>query len=476
MNTIARSFGIFGETPAAARSSSSTATAAACCDSIPWFEREILQVGDAYGFIFGNGIIYNFLHEYYATGKPSPATAAQLIAARGRLDDGARGRWPSASTSASTRASSPTAIAGRARTSSPSPRRWSSRSASASSRSIAATSARDAFALLGIHTDAVGFVAELPRILARQADAPRQGDRPGGAPRRASRPTSSSSTSSTATPTYKSRATRLADAARRGRSCASYRLQRGMIALAARPVSSSFPHAQHARPLRRRDQHRAEARAQRRQLLPARGRPARHRRRRHGRARVGRGGLEDGGRHRRRALPQHRGGRRADLALQARRRRQVRRQPADRRASSWPTCASTTRRSATRTATAWAPPSSPALFLDDKVLIGHVGDSRVYRLRDGQLMQLTEDHSLLNDYIRMKRLSSDDVGKFPHKNVIVRALGMKESVQVDLLERSDEAGRHLSAVQRRAVGHGRRRRPRATSCPRSPTSTPRASG
>jgi serine/threonine protein phosphatase PrpC len=73
------------------------------------------------------------------------------------------------------------------------------------------------------------------------------------------------------------------------------------------------------------------------------------------------------------------------------------------------------------------------LFLDDKVLIGHVGDSRVYRFRDGQLTQLTEDHSLLNDYIRMKRLSSDDVGKFPHKNVIVRALGMKESVQVDLL-------------------------------------------
>ncbi len=73
------------------------------------------------------------------------------------------------------------------------------------------------------------------------------------------------------------------------------------------------------------------------------------------------------------------------------------------------------------------------MFLDDKVLIGHVGDSRVYRFRDGQLVQLTEDHSLLNDYIKMKRLSSDEAGKFPHKNVIVRALGMKESVQVDLL-------------------------------------------
>jgi protein phosphatase len=73
------------------------------------------------------------------------------------------------------------------------------------------------------------------------------------------------------------------------------------------------------------------------------------------------------------------------------------------------------------------------LFLDDRVIIGHVGDSRVYRYRDGALMQLTEDHSLLNDYIKMKKLSSDDAGKFPHKNVIVRALGMKESVQVDFL-------------------------------------------
>jgi protein phosphatase len=72
-------------------------------------------------------------------------------------------------------------------------------------------------------------------------------------------------------------------------------------------------------------------------------------------------------------------------------------------------------------------------FLDDRVLIGHVGDSRVYRYRDGQLVQLTEDHSLLNDYIKMKKLGPDEAHKFPHKNVIVRALGMKESVQVDLL-------------------------------------------
>jgi serine/threonine protein phosphatase PrpC len=71
--------------------------------------------------------------------------------------------------------------------------------------------------------------------------------------------------------------------------------------------------------------------------------------------------------------------------------------------------------------------------VDSGVYIGHVGDSRVYRLRDGKLQQLTEDHSLLNDYIKMRRLSDEEIKNFPHKNVIVRALGMKESVRVDAI-------------------------------------------
>ncbi len=80
------------------------------------------------------------------------------------------------------------------------------------------------------------------------------------------------------------------------------------------------------------------------------------------------------------------------------------------------------------------------LFLDDRVLIGHVGDSRVYRHREGKLTQLTEDHSLLNDYIRMKKVTAEEAGKFAHKNVIVRALGMKESVQVDLMADTHQVG------------------------------------
>jgi protein phosphatase len=71
------------------------------------------------------------------------------------------------------------------------------------------------------------------------------------------------------------------------------------------------------------------------------------------------------------------------------------------------------------------------LVVDDGVLIAHVGDSRCYRVRDGKLAQLTDDHSLLNDYIKMKRLTEEEIANFPHKNVIVRALGMKESVKVD---------------------------------------------
>ncbi|MGB0679435.1 MAG: Stp1/IreP family PP2C-type Ser/Thr phosphatase [Polyangiales bacterium] len=80
------------------------------------------------------------------------------------------------------------------------------------------------------------------------------------------------------------------------------------------------------------------------------------------------------------------------------------------------------------------------LVVAEGMIIGHVGDSRVYRLRNQRLEQLTEDHSLLNDYIKMKRLSPEEIANFPHKNVIVRALGMKEAVKVDLLHDRPQSG------------------------------------
>lgn len=73
-------------------------------------------------------------------------------------------------------------------------------------------------------------------------------------------------------------------------------------------------------------------------------------------------------------------------------------------------------------------------------LLGHVGDSRAYLFRHSRLGQLTRDHSLLNDYLRTHQLSASEIEAFPHKNVIVRALGMKETIQVDLVRQELEDG------------------------------------
>lgn len=67
-----------------------------------------------------------------------------------------------------------------------------------------------------------------------------------------------------------------------------------------------------------------------------------------------------------------------------------------------------------------------------RMYIGHVGDSRCYRVRDGQIRQLTRDHSLINDYIlAMPDLTEEQRNELP-KNVITRALGMQDHVIVDL--------------------------------------------
>lgn len=81
-----------------------------------------------------------------------------------------------------------------------------------------------------------------------------------------------------------------------------------------------------------------------------------------------------------------------------------------------------------------------AQLVDDRVVFAHVGDSRAYRLRDGVLEQLTEDHSLLNDYKKMANLTPEEEENFPHKNIIVRALGMKPIVKVDLQSQPQQAG------------------------------------
>ena len=77
----------------------------------------------------------------------------------------------------------------------------------------------------------------------------------------------------------------------------------------------------------------------------------------------------------------------------------------------------------------------------DKLYIAHVGDSRCYRIRGEAVQQMTRDHSLLEDYKDARPgMSDEEQKKFPHKNVITRALGMRETVQVDIRGFQIESG------------------------------------
>src|SRR5919202_5189856 len=72
-----------------------------------------------------------------------------------------------------------------------------------------------------------------------------------------------------------------------------------------------------------------------------------------------------------------------------------------------------------------------ALVEDGTVAIGHVGDSRAYLIRDGQLEQLTEDHSLVAELVRSGKLSPEEADTHPQRSVVTRALGTDPDVDVD---------------------------------------------
>jgi len=66
------------------------------------------------------------------------------------------------------------------------------------------------------------------------------------------------------------------------------------------------------------------------------------------------------------------------------------------------------------------------------VYLGHVGDSRVYRFREGKLEQMTDDHSLVGELVRAGYLTPEEAENHPQKNVILRAVGTEEGIDVDL--------------------------------------------
>jgi len=74
-----------------------------------------------------------------------------------------------------------------------------------------------------------------------------------------------------------------------------------------------------------------------------------------------------------------------------------------------------------------------ALVTTGRVAIGHVGDSRVYLRRGGEVHQLTEDHSLLAEQVRRGMLSAEEAASAPGKNILLRIIGPQPDTQVDTL-------------------------------------------
>ncbi len=74
-----------------------------------------------------------------------------------------------------------------------------------------------------------------------------------------------------------------------------------------------------------------------------------------------------------------------------------------------------------------------ALVDGDHVAIAHVGDSRAYVWRDGELTQLTRDHSLVDELVRRGRLTEEQAAEHPQRSIITRALGPEAGVEVDTM-------------------------------------------
>ena len=73
-------------------------------------------------------------------------------------------------------------------------------------------------------------------------------------------------------------------------------------------------------------------------------------------------------------------------------------------------------------------------FKAHKVWVAHVGDSRCYRYREGVLEQLTRDHSLVDEQVKLGQLTREEADRSPLRNVITRAVGSQRSVSTEISE------------------------------------------
>jgi len=72
--------------------------------------------------------------------------------------------------------------------------------------------------------------------------------------------------------------------------------------------------------------------------------------------------------------------------------------------------------------------------LGDRAIIGHVGDSRAYRVRGGQLERMTSDHSWVSEQVRLGLLTDDEAHRHPMRNIVTRALGNRNDLSVEIRE------------------------------------------
>ena len=71
---------------------------------------------------------------------------------------------------------------------------------------------------------------------------------------------------------------------------------------------------------------------------------------------------------------------------------------------------------------------------EKRILLGHVGDSRAYRLRNGRISQVSQDHSMVAELVRDGLLTPEEARRHPYRNIITRALGTSETVDADIEE------------------------------------------
>lgn len=79
------------------------------------------------------------------------------------------------------------------------------------------------------------------------------------------------------------------------------------------------------------------------------------------------------------------------------------------------------------------------VFRNDKLLLGHIGDSRCYRYRSGALVQITKDHSLLQEQLDAGLITPEQAATSSIKNLVTRALGVEEMVMLEINEHHVEA-------------------------------------